>query len=55
MDFYKLLHKTKVSILCNFILGTINGIIFAIWNFSKLYIEGIWNNLKQVLNMKNLV
>ena len=38
--------KTKVSILCNFILGTINGIIFAIWNFSKLYIEGIWNNLK---------
>ena len=38
--------KTKVSILCYFILGTINGIIFAIWNFSKLYIEGIWNNLK---------
>lgn len=38
--------KTKVSILCNSILGTINGIIFAIWNFSKLYIEGIWNNLK---------
>lgn len=47
--------ETKVAVLCNSILATINGIILSIWNFSKLYkIEGKWNELKTGIEYEKL-
>ena len=40
--------ETKVAVLCNSILATINGIILSIWNFSKLY------GIEEKLNKLNI-
>lgn len=47
--------ETKVAVLCNSILATMNGIVFSIWNFSKKYgIEEKWNELKTGIEYKKL-
>lgn len=47
--------ETKVGVLCNSILATMNGIALSIWNFSKEYgIEEKWNELKTGIAYKKL-
>lgn len=47
--------ETKVAVLCNSILVTVNGIIFSIWKFLTLFkIEEGWNKLNTGIEYEKL-